>query len=232
MTFRGGLSMTTEQYNLISANIMGVSAVISLVALFFACFQLWQIRKNRQKQFDQSRREMTVKMVTFYVKNTNKETRAVEKIVSGFTDEQCQDLYNCSPFVIDEKTKNRICQICPHKQECEKFKNVFRHKCQLKKGDKYIIDGTVLQFIRSNIISYLNNLECVLLSWQLGIVEQSVIEEQFMFLDKKRQREKALETFRMIAGSGRSYPAIEKFYQHLEQKRIDEAKKTLKKILD
>ena len=224
--------MTTEQYNLISIIIMAISAGIALIGLVFACVQLWQIRKNRQKQFDQSRREKTVEMVTFYVKNTNKETRAVEKIVSGFTDEQCQDLYNCTPFVIDEKTKNRICQICPHKQECERLRNTFRHKCQLKNGDKYVVDGTVLQFIRSNIISYLNNLESVLLSWQLGIVEQSVIEEQFTFLDKKRQREKALETFRMIAGSGRSYPAIEKFYQHLEQKRINEAKATLKKILD
>ncbi|MBE6650401.1 MAG: hypothetical protein E7613_03720 [Ruminococcaceae bacterium] len=224
--------MITEQYYFLSILIMAFSAVLTLVGLIFACVQLFQIRKNRQKQFDQSRREKTVEMVAFYIKNTNRETRAVEKIVAGFSDEQCQELYNGTPFQIDEKTRDKICQVCPHKQECEHLKKSSEHECQLKKDSYYIVDGTVLQFIRSNIISYLNNLECVLLSWQLGIVEQSVIEEQFAFLDKKRQRERALETFRMIAGSGRSYPAIEKFYQHLTQKRSDEAKLTLKKILN
>ena len=155
----------------------------------------------------------------------------IEKIVAGFSDEQCQDLYNYIPFPIDEKTKKLLCQICPHKDACEKIINKNEGDCRFKKDNIYVIDDITLMFIRGHIISYLNVLECVLLSWQLGIVDQSVIEEQFIFLDKKRQKEQALDTFRSIAGLGKSYPAIEKFYQHLMQKRNEEAQKTLKDIL-
>ena len=224
--------MNESVYQFLSVILDGLIVLLTLIGAIAAYIQLRQIKINRKRQFDQSRREKTVEMVTFYVKNTNRVTREIEKIVSNFSDEQCQELYNGTPFQIDEKTKDRICQVCPHKQECEQLKGETKHECLLKKDNYYIVDGTVLHFIRSNIISYLNNLECVLLSWQLGIVEQSVIEEQFAFLDKKRQRERALETFRMIAGAGRSYPAIEKFYQHLNQKQNDEAKKTLKEILN
>lgn len=226
--------MSSEQYYTISIIISIIMAIFTMASLIFACVQLWQIRSNRKKQFDQARREKTVEIVSHYVKDTtcNSQIRAVEKIVSTFTDEQCQDLYNFVPFIIDEKTKNKICPICPCKEACEKRK--FEQQAEYCKDtttENYMIKDSILHFIRTNIISYLNAIECVLLSWQLGIVEQRVIEEQFVFLDRKRKKERALEIFRTIAGNGHSYPAIEKFYQHLDQKRTEAAKETLKDIL-
>ena len=98
--------------------------------------------------------------------------------------------------------------------------------------DNYYVQDALLYFLRGHIITYLNSLESVLLAWQLGIVEQKTIEEQFIFLNKKNQNERTLEIFRSIAGGGHSYPAIEKFYQHLNQKEMEEAKKSLKCILE
>ncbi len=230
--------MNEELYYMLSTMFEGLIVILTVVGSIFACIQLRQIKINRRRQFDQARREKTVEMVMYYVRNTKKETRVIEKIVAGFSDEQCQDLYNYTPFQIDEKTKRLLCQICPHKEECQKMSDIKKENCckkkdncRFKKGNSYIIDDVTLLFIRGHIISYLNVLECVLLSWQLGIVDQGVIEEQFIFLDKKRQKEQALDTFRTIAGLGKSYPAIEKFYQHLKQKRREEAAKTLRNIL-
>lgn len=204
-----------------------LATALTLVGAIFACIQLWQIKVNRKKQFDQDRREQTVKMVIFYTKSITDETKYAESIVSSFSEDQCRELYNCGVLVVNKDTKEKICTICPHKEECKKLKD---NRCR-KKETSFIIQDDVLYHLRGHIIKYLNSLESVLLSWQLGIVDQEVIEEQFAFLNKKSEREKALGIFRKIAGNGHSYPAIEKFYQHLEQKEREEAQKSLKKIL-
>lgn len=208
-----------------------ITAILAVIGLFFTGIELRMLRKSRKNEYDQLRRDKTVDLVIFYSEKITKETKTIEKIVSSLSDEQCQDLYNCTPIIVEERTKKKICEICPRHELC--LKNISEVGSELcKKDEEYVIDGETLYLIRNNVVSYLNTLESVLLAWQLGIVDQQVIEEQFKFLDKKRQRERALETFRTIAGSGQSYPAIEKFYQHLDKKRLDEAAKTLKDILN
>lgn len=214
--------MSNEQYQMLTS-------VLTLVGLLFACVQLWQIRSNRKKQFDQARREKTVEMVIHYVKSVSRETKISETIVSKFTDEQCLDLYNLNPFPVNESIKRRICEICPYKESCNK-KIAEKKICQGSDGKFYVKDD-ILYFLRDQAITRLNNLEIVLLAWQLGIVEQEIIEEQFLFLDKKREKERALEVFRSIAGGGQSYPAIERFYQNLDKRKLDKAKKALKKVI-
>lgn len=222
--------MSEAQYFLITIIIQVIASILTLVGLIFACIQLWQIKVNRKRQFEQARREKTVEMVMNYSNNMNGQTKAIEKIVCQLTDEQCQDLYNGTEFHIDRKIRNQLCDFCPHKEICNKEADEV--KCKSNDSDnEYVVRGEVLYFLRSNIINYLNSLESVLLSWQLGIVDQNALQEQFAFLDKKRHKERAVETFRMIAGNGQSYPAIEKFYQYLDQKNSDEAKKSLKEIL-
>ena len=220
-----------------------VASILTLIGTVFACFQLWQIKTNRKKQFAQARREKTVEMVTFYSKAITPETKIAEDIVASFTEEQCRALYNCDVLVVSLKLRDQICTICPYREQCERELRIKRIQFERKKKKQneaetsteeqyvieihekrckkhsveegYIIKDEVAYVLRSLAINYLNTLECVLLSWQLGVVDQSVIEEQFRFLNKKREREKAMGIFRVIAGSGQSYPAIEKFYQHL-----------------
>ena len=224
--------MKENAYYFISSLFTAITAIFTLAGLVFACIQLWQIKTNRKRQFDQSRREKTVDMIMYYSKNISKETKSIEKIVANFTDEQCQDLYNGTPFRIDQSTKEKICNICPEKSKCRELSESSNLKPCEESTEQYCIKENILYFLRGNIISYLNTLESVLLSWQLGIVDQQAIEEQFLFLDKKRQRERALEIFRNIAGNGHSYPAIEKFYQHLQKKRDAAAEESLKDILN
>lgn len=213
-----------------SKNYYLFAIIIAFAGLIFTCFQLWQINRNRKKQYEQLRREKTVDMVIFYIKNIRQDTKSVEKIVSRFSDDQCQDLYDFNPFIIDKHIKERICAICPNRSRCIENNKIKNELCKDNDG-RYWIKDNVLEFLRTIVISYLNTLESVMLAWQLAIVDQKTIQEQFAFLDKKPQKERALEIFRSIAGQGHSYPAIEKFYQYLEQQKIKESKKTLKKII-
>ena len=223
--------MSEELYYLVSVIISGFTAVATMGGLIFAGIQLQQIKKNRVRQFDQARREKTVEMVWRYTRDTDSKTKAVEKIVSQLSDEQCQDLYNGVPFEIDDKTRRRLCGVCPHELECKKLKPNEPKFCQGKPG-KYCISGELLYFLRGSVVNYLNSLECVLLAWQLGIVDRDTLEEQFIFLDKKRSKERAATAFRSVAGNGKSYPAIEKFYQHLDQERLKAARESLNDILN
>lgn len=219
--------MSPDVYYSIIIN--GLTAVFTLTGLIFACVQLWQIRKNRVQQFEQARREKTVEMVFRYIKSTDNQTKAVEKIVSQFSDEQCQDLYNLVPFEIDDKTRRRLCGVCPYRTDCKNLGKDKPKYCQDQ--SKYYVKGDLLYFVRGSIINYLNSLECVLLAWQLGIVERSAMEEQFAFLDKRGSKNRAVSAFRLAANGGASYPAIEKFYQHLDQKRAEADKESLKDLL-
>ena len=221
--------MSPELYYHWSIIIAGSTSVFTLVGLIFACVQLWQIRKNRGDQFENARREKTVEMVFHYIKNTDNRTKAVEKIVSQFSDEQCQDLYNLVPFEVDDKTRQRLCGVCPYRADCKARGEHKPKYCQ--DGKKYYVRGDLLYSVRGSVINYLNSLECVLLAWQLGIVDQPSMEEQFAFLDKKGSKNRAVEAFRIAANGGTSYPAIEKFYQHLDQKRAEAAERSLKGIL-
>lgn len=221
-----------------------LAIILATISMIATAISLVQISRNRKKQYEQARRDKTVEMIIRYSESISKTTKAVEKIVSTFTDEQCQDLYNGVSFDITSKTKEEICKICPHKKECQELE--LRESTQNtgtppeeqpelrpceKEKNKYYVEETILYFIRGHIISYLNTLESVLLAWQLGIVVPDVIEEEFIFLDKKRQRDRALEMFRSIAGNGKSYPAIDLFYQHLDNKRQEESRKLLKKTI-
>lgn len=220
--------MSGDTYNLLSIIILAATAITTIVALIIGCVQIWQIANNRKKQYDYSRREKTVEMVKLYtetIHNSHWNTRAIEKIVSEFTDYQCQELYNLNEFSVDKSVIDNMCKICPYRDKC----NNKKEKC--KKENKYYITGDMLIMLRTSVIDYLNLLETILLSWQLGIVEQNALGEEFTFLDKKRKKERALEIFRTIAGNGNSYPAIEKYYQYLDQHKQKQAQETIKQII-
>ena len=226
--------MSVELYHLLSIIIQGLATFIAIGSLIFASVQIKQFVDNRQKQYEQLRRSKTVDMVIHYAQNVKKETKTIEKIVLTFSDEQCKKLYNCSPFYVSSRTRDKICDICPYKEECIQITDETNKPCYTKDGEKnleYSIHGPILRFIREQVISYLNTLESVMLAWQLGIVDRKTIEEQFAFLDKKRPQERALQSFRRIAGGGQSYPAIEHFYEYLETTHRETAKETLKDIL-
>ncbi len=221
----------TETANFVSCVTSILITLLTCAGTIFACIQLIQIKRTRVKQFEQSRREKTMEVVKYYAQNVTPHMKAVEKIVVNLTDDQCKDLYDGIPFEVNDKIGHQICDVCPYVKDCKLMKS--SQKAAICGGEKnhFIVKGEILYFLRSSCISYLNTLESVLLAWEMNIVDRDRIEEQFAFLDKKRHKECALEEFRTIAGGGRSYPVIEKFYRNLEYERMKQAEKAQAEVL-
>jgi len=221
--------MTQELYHIFMIFISGVGFLLTFGGLFFALVQIKQMQKSREAQLELARRDKTVEMVKYYTESLTKETKRAERIVSSFSEEQCRALYDYIPFVVDRNVKRKICEICPNTNICNKDETKGKELCL--ESSEYWVKGELLYDLRWRVMRYLNTLESVLLAWQLGIVDQATLKDQFRFLNRKSQKERTLEIYRSIAGNGHSYPAIEMFYQHLSQEDVKEAEKALKEII-
>ena len=82
--------------------------------------------------------------------------------------------------------------------------------CSLKSS--YTVDGKILTELRWHVITYLNTLETIMISWQLGIVDRDTIEEQFQFVNDPLKGS-TLSEFRHTAGG---FPAIEAFIDKIK----------------
>ena len=71
--------------------------------------------------------------------------------------------------------------------------------------------------LRNNVLRYLNNLECVLLYWELGVVDQKTIEKEMSFLKYKNDVYKGLEIMRNLSGGAEAYPALDKYLMVFEK---------------
>lgn len=108
-------------------------------------------------------------------------------------------MYNHEPFSIDANIRDSLCKFCPlDKADCE--------NCSARTKNE--VDGKILTELRWHVITYLNMLETVMVSWDLGVVDKEMIEEQFLFIKKGQ----ALSQFRQSAGG---YPTIEKFLRKI-----------------
>ena len=73
--------------------------------------------------------------------------------------------------------------------------------------------------LRWHTMSFLNSLKTVLIAWQYSIVDREIIENELSYLFSTKDGHAALKYFRHAAGGEESYPAIEIFSNHIEEKR-------------
>jgi len=168
------------------------------------------MKKQMKNEYEKSRREKTVDVIMEWCQTIKKETSTAEYIAGKLNEEQCRALYKKQPFNIDKDMKEVLCQICPLSGDA----------CSSCRGSN-TVDGIPLDEFRWHVISYLNVLETVMISWQLGIVERTVIEDQFSFLYDKGKGWDALTNMRSVAGG---YPATTAFIEQLAQKRSGSGK--------
>lgn len=153
--------------------------------------------------------------ITYYIKSTSDETTLAVAIISDFSQEQCKSLYKREDLYVDECDLKLICSICPHKNSC---RNLTKKKLCQKGNDKFLLQEDISYILRDHIIRYLNNLECVLLYWALGVVDKKTIEEELSFLKSKDSMYKGLEFIRKLAGGDESYPAIDRYFKSIDEK--------------
>ena len=116
-------------------------------------------------------------------------------------------LYDEIIEVLNEKPeKPHRCEACKGETEKECYRQVALNRRQIKR-------------LRWHIITYLNLLESILVSWQYSVADREIIEQQLRFLVSPKEGKNVLEGFRIAAGSEDSFPAIEVFFNHMDNER-------------
>ena len=188
---------------------MDTLAIIELIVLALSAIliipQIFLMRKQLKDHHEEHRRENTANIMHIWCNSLKKEASMSEDVVRKFTEQQCQRLYRHEPFNVSDEVIPSICKFCTlSKEDCK--------TCTIMTEKK--VDGKILNELRYQVISYLNMLETVMVSWHLGIVNREVIENQFRFLieDGKGM---ALDAFRRTAGG---YPLIDSFIDEIKEK--------------
>lgn len=197
------------------AQIILVSSTVCSLLLVFH-----QLRCDHEK----ARREKTVELLLAWSNSLTRETHTIKKVVEKFNEEQCRKLFAEEEFEMDCQQYTEIVESLTDKP---KEKEEKCGDCEGTKGEcnrLLTLNKRYIKKLRYSVISYLNTLEAILVSWQYSIVDRDIIEQQFSFLVNPRDGNTVLENFRKVVGSEECYPAIEAFCSHLEEKRKDKIK--------
>lgn len=177
--------------------------IIMFISALLIVPQIFLIKKQMTDQHEERRRENTISFMSMWCNSVMKDTAVAEQVARHLNADQCKKLYDHTSFSVSDDIKKDICKFCPMSNEmCE--------TCSLKSSNT--VDGKILTELRWHVITYLNTLETIMISWQLGIVDRDTIEEQFQFVNDPLKGS-TLSEFRHTAGG---FPAIEAFIDKIK----------------
>lgn len=194
-----------EVVSLIFSGVSLLSIIILTISLLLSLHDSKQTKKSKAAE-----------TICYYIQSITDEISNSVSIVSTFSDDQCRDLYEHNKISVDIGTRNAICYKCPHRDEC-RLKDEKDKPCSCNQGNCEIQED-VSYIIREHIVKYLNILECVLLYWDLGIVDEKTIEAELSFLQHRDSVYRGLEVFRKLTSKDDNpYPALNKFYEKMDK---------------
>lgn len=194
--------------------IMSITAIISCASIIFAAITILYGHKKEKDHYDSYRRLNTINFMSNWNHSLADKIKKSEKIVNTFDLKTCRKLYNLEPVELEKNEFDCVCELC------SKNNGTCKDCIVTKKGSKephYILKGTPVHELRGYTISYLNNLEILLLAWKLDIVDKDTISKQFKYLYNPSLQRNALENFRRVASNGLAYPVIDEFIKDLEE---------------
>jgi hypothetical protein len=185
-----------------------IATIIGSIAIIGVGVQISIASKQLKADHERSRREKSVELLLVWAKNLKDNSSLARKIVESLNEEQSRNLFNLEETRIPEK----------YKEPLEKI--LVDTTGNIKVDSGYIVlTGERVSNLRWLVMTYLNILESILVAWQYSIVDRDIIEHQFSYLFSPEQGHSALKNFRIAAGGEKTFPAIEIFSNHLEEKR-------------
>ena len=151
-----------------------------------------------------SRRKVGLERIESWTNKLTKKSSLARKIVESFDENQCKSLFNEDEIKVPDKLQKSLSLYF------EKEINIDSNFCIIDEGQSSVL--------RWEIITYLNSLEQVLISWRHNIADKSLIEEQFSYLYDTTNNHTALERFRSVAGN-LNYPSINEFITYLKSEK-------------
>lgn len=188
----------------------------AIIGIGLAFWRIYVMRYTFFSDHDRSRRLSALDMIKFWTKSLTQKSSLARKLVESFSDDQCQSLSNQNSFNIDSNKKDLLIEYFG-KENITESDNLIK----LNEGQSSIL--------RWEIISYLNQLETVLIAWRHNIADKEILEEEFNYLYKPEKGHTLIEKFRIATGID-SYPGIKEFVDSLKKQAEKKTKKGKKKI--
>lgn len=218
-----------------------IATIVNACAVFGVVLLRFQIKAEHER----GRREKAVDLLLAWNNSLKKETSLARKTVESFSFEQCQSLFRQEAFQVNKKQYKSILEIMDydegdrkeHKQQkaqeeqraqpesveqvnqIEPVKQPDKKKNESNDKEDTELDEGEVSKLRWLVLTYLNELESILVAWQYSVANRKIIEAQFSFLFNDANGCNALSNFRKACGGQSCYPAIESFAAHVQREK-------------
>ena len=188
-----------------------------IIGLGYAILQFQLGKKQMSADYERSRREKSVELLMEWSKLLKRENSAARKIIDTLSEEQCRKILQQQKVRVSKEHKELLFELLY--SESSKLTAVELDGGLVEGDDYFELSESDSSKLRWAAVNYLNALEFVLVAWQYSIVGRDIIEHQFSYLFKPADGYELMKHFRKAAGGEETFPAIEIFTEHLNNKR-------------
>lgn len=184
--------------------------LFAIIGIGLAFWRIYVMRHTFFSDHDRSRRIASLNILQFWTNTLNQKSSIARNLVESFSNSQCQDLNNQRSFNVDSNKNDLLIEYFG-KGNVDIKNNIIT----LNEGQSSIL--------RWEIISYLNQLETVMVAWRHNIADRDILEEEFNYLYNPQKGHSLIENFRTATGID-SYPGIKEFIENLKDKSSKNSK--------
>ena len=188
-----------------------------IIGLGYAILQFQLGKKQISADYERSRREKSVELLMEWSKLLKRENSAAWKIIDTLSEEQCRKILQQQKVRVSKEHKELLFELLY--SESSELTAVELDGGLVEGDDYFELSESDSSKLRWAAVNYLNALEFVLVAWQYSIVDRDIIEHQFSYLFKPADGYELMKHFRKAAGGEETFPAIEIFTEHLNNKR-------------
>ncbi len=215
-----------EWVSAISAAIGAIGIVFVAIQTSIAAKQLAnqdiQLKKTNEQlelsftqmcnDHERSRREFTILLMKDWTLNLEHSSSIARKLVEGFSLEQCQAINNHGHLEIKPEKKEKLQTA---------LQDVLKDRVLKEENGMLVLEEIDVAHLKYLLITYLNTLETILMSWKLAVADREILEQEFSYLVKPQEGHEALATFRQAVGGINAFPAIHDFVEKIKKNNID-----------
>lgn len=188
-----------------------------IIGLGYAILQFQLSKRQMAADYERSRREKSVELLMEWSKLLKRENSAARKIIDTLSEEQCRKILQQQKVRVSKEHKELLFELLY--SESRELTAVELDRGLVEGDDYFELSESDSSKLRWAAVNYLNALEFVLVAWQYSIVDRDIIEHQFSYLFKPADGYELMKHFRKAAGGEETFPAIEIFTEHLNDKR-------------
>lgn len=168
--------------------------------------------KQMKNDHERSRREFTISLMRDWTLNLSHSSTIARKLVEGFSLEQCRAINTNDTLKVEGDKKEKLKAA---------LQDVLEDRELIENNGFIVLEERDVAHLKFLLVTYLNTLETILMSWKLAVADKEILEQEFAYLVKPEEGHEALATFRKAVGGANAFPAIHAFVEKLKQNKLE-----------